>query len=89
MIDLSLSLSDCRYAKDAYEDIWAAIKEAIQLDIRRAHHRHKFDSGNGGSGGGSYGFCMDVLNVVFEMQSADSAEVVQVEDWSGRQRGLR
>jgi hypothetical protein len=31
-----------------------------------------------------YGFCIDVLNVVFEMTAADCAMVVEVEDWSER-----
>ena len=64
---------------DAYQDAWVAIVEAIQLDIRRVHHRQKF-----GAAGGSYGFCLDVLNIVFEMTAADAARVVGVEDWSGK-----
>ena len=64
---------------DAYQDAWVAIVEAIQLDIRRVHHRQKF-----GAAGGSYGFCLDVLNIVFEMTAADAARVVGVEDWSKR-----
>lgn len=72
----------------SYDDIWSAIKEVIQLDIRRVHHRHKFTStseaGSGGGEGGVYGFCIDVLNVVFEMTAVDCAMVVKVEDWSER-----
>ena len=76
----------------SYDDVWAAIKEAIQLDIRRVHHRHKFSSsscgaaadGSASGGGATYGFCMDVLNVVFGMTAVDSARVVEVEHWSGR-----
>lgn len=75
----------------SYDDILSAIKEVIQLDIRRVHHRHKFAStsgaasaGGGAEGGSVYGFCIDVLNVVFEMTAADCAMVVEVEDWSDR-----
>jgi tRNA-Thr(GGU) m(6)t(6)A37 methyltransferase TsaA len=72
----------------SYDEIWSAIKEVIQLDIRRVHHRHKFastsEASSGGSEGGVYGFCIDVLNVVFKMTALDCAMVVEVEDWSGR-----
>eukprot|EP01048_Picozoa_sp_COSAG05_P012555 COSAG05_NODE_1265_length_5336_cov_4.379607_5_plen_274_part_00 len=71
--------------------MWAAIKEAISLDIRRPHHRQRQQQETSEDQAQqhteqkathSYGFCLDGLNVVFEMRSMDAAEVVRIEDWS-------
>jgi hypothetical protein len=47
----------------------------------QVHHRHKFDANKSTS----YGFCLDVLNIIFEMREADAAMVTQVQDWSKQQ----
>lgn len=64
------------------EETKVAITEVLTLDPRSIYWRKKYD----GDKKSTYGFCLDVLNIlcVFDSDDSQRAKIIKVEDWSDR-----